>query len=219
MTGALAAGAAGASFAIPGGALVGGGIALLSGIANLFEGSAARKEQEERLKRAREALISSFISNEELGMMLNNTERLFNNRLVGALNTTALRSRGYANREVVGAAVTGTMEGEKIQAISTLQEKAMQYNKGVQKDIASLELQKGDSGSGWGDFFTGMIGGTSTAIEAGKFFTPDQTLNNLKPLDLFEEMSSSSQTVIPGAQETYWDYLNRQKNKMRGPLE
>lgn len=164
---------------------------LISGIGNAIEGSSQREDQERKIKRAQDQIRSSIIDEGELSLMLNNTERLFNNRLISTLNTTALKSRGYANAGVIGAAVAGSMEGEKLNSLQDIRFKVLQHNTTANNKIADLEMGM-PTGSSLGDFATGFVGGIPTGIELSKLFKPDSIPTDLKPIDTNMSYHSSN---------------------------
>lgn len=136
-----------------------------SALLNALGGQAENAEMDKRRQRALSLLRENIIDPGELDLMLNNINRLFNNRLANTLNSTALSARGVANSNVVKGAVAGTLEGQRYQALIGAQERVYESNKGTLAQMAQTELAGGPNRSFFMDFATGGLKGAQLGME------------------------------------------------------
>lgn len=148
------------------------GTSLLGGIANYMADQQAYQEEQKRKQAAIQTLSANLINPTQLQTMLNNVDRLFNSRLVGALNTTAVRNRGVANAPVVAGAIAGSIQGQEAQARINTQDRALQYNNTTRSQIAQIQ-NSGSSFSGVGSAVSGLLTALPTGIELAKLNNPD----------------------------------------------
>lgn len=160
-----ASGAAAGSFLGPWGMIAGG---LFGGISSIFSGQSEADAINERIRRAQALAAESLVDSGEISQRLNSIDRMFNQRLTSVLNTTAIRSRGYANTGTVGAAVAGGVEGDRLASKSQTLEAAHNQNTQVQQTIAQMELG-GVSANPIADFVTGATSGIALGNEVTKF--------------------------------------------------
>ena len=158
------------------------GAALVGGALNAISGSAQDREMEKRKQAAIAQLKQNIIDPAELDTMLNNVNRLFNNRLVNTLNSTALRSRGVANSGVVKGVVAGQLEAGRLGAINQTQLEAQKTNQQTYSQMAGIESSMGGSHNAFGDFASGALAAAPVGMELSKMLSPN--------------------TITPGAQPT-----------------
>lgn len=145
------------------------GAGLLSGIGNLLSGSSQQEEMNKRIQAAQELAAKNLVTQDELADRLHSIDRMFNQRLTSVLNTTAIRSRGIANKGTVGAAAAGQVEGARLEAQDRQIGQAQDTNKQINMSIAQMELQKG-SADNIGNFMQGFASGVPLATEALEMF-------------------------------------------------
>lgn len=150
-----------------------------SALLNALGGQAENAEMDKRRQRALSLLRENIIDPGELDLMLNNINRLFNNRLANTLNSTALSSRAVANSNVVKGAVAGTLEGQRYQALIGAQERVYESNKGTLAQMAQTELAGGPNRSFFMDFATGGLKGAQLGMEWEKM-NKDRTISEEK---------------------------------------
>lgn len=150
-----------------------------SALLNAIGGQAENAEMDKRRQRALSLLKENIIDPGELDLMLNNVNRLFNNRLTATLNSTALSSRAVANSNVVKGAVAGTLEGQRYQALIGAQERVYESNKGTLAQMAQTELAGGPNRSFFMDFATGGLKGAQLGMEWEKM-NKDRTISEEK---------------------------------------
>ena len=146
-------------------------IGLAGGLSSLFSGQANAKAINEKIRRAQGLAAESLIDNEELSSRLGSIDRMFNQRLTSTLNTTAIRSRGFANSGTIGAAVAGGIEGDRLASKSQTVNESLNFNKQVQQSIAQMELGTA-SANPIGDFVSGAASGVSLGMELDKLVNP-----------------------------------------------
>ncbi len=144
-----------------------GAIVGISAIGNLFSSASRASEMNKRITRTQELAAEGLISQAQIAQRLRSIDRLFNQRLTSVLNTTAIRSRGFANTGTIGAAAAGQVEGARLSASESVIGQAQDINVGVRRDIANLELGRGETDVA-GALIAGGASGTSLAVEAGK---------------------------------------------------
>lgn len=164
MAGAASGAAAGFSLG-PWGMIAGG---LLGGISSIFSGQSEADAINEKIRRAQALAAESLVDSGEIAQRLNSIDRMFNQRLTSVLNTTAIRSRGYANTGTVGAAVAGGVEGDRLASRSQTIEAAQNQNAQVKQTIAQMELGT-TSANPVADFVTGAASGIALGNEVTKF--------------------------------------------------
>lgn len=167
--GGMASGAAsGASMGMalgPWGAIAGG---LVGGLTSMFSGQSEADAINEKIRRAQALAAESLVDNAEISSRLNSIDRMFNQRLTSTLNTTAIRSRGFANSGTIGAAVAGGVEGDRLAAKSQTVNQSLDYNKQVQQSIAQMELGT-TTANPVADFVTGATSGIALGMEVEKY--------------------------------------------------
>ena len=144
--------------------------ALASGVSNLISGNAQENQMKKNINRAKDQLKESIITQDELDKFLHANSMAFNKNIQSLLNTTAIRSRGIANSNVVGAAAAAPMEAAKLQSDSDIRFKAKENNIQVNNQIANLDLQMPASDP-LGNFVSGAASGASLGMEIDKFGT------------------------------------------------
>lgn len=141
------------------------GTAVGGGLLNMAAGNAEREQQNKAKQRTLSLLQENIIDPEELDLMLRNVNRLFNNRLVNTLNSTALQSRGFANANVAKATVAGAMEGSRLQSVNDTQQQAAEANRATRAQMAQVEGMMIPQGSALGDFAGGAIQGAQAGMQ------------------------------------------------------
>lgn len=158
------------------------GVAVGGGILNALNGSAEDREMEQRKQRAIALLKENIIDPDELNTMLQNVNRLFNNRLANTLNSTALRSRGIANNSVVKGVVASGIESARLGAITDTEQKALDNNSQVNSQIAQTELGYGDKHNFFGDFVGGALAAAPVGIELSKMLSDKTITTGAQPV-------------------------------------
>lgn len=148
------------------------GIAVGGGLLNALSGSAEDREMEQRKQRAMELLKENIIDPDELDLMLDNVNRLFNNRLINTLNSTALRSRGVANSATVKGVVSAGIESARLNTLADVNFKTMESNKQTRAQLANLETAFGGQHNFFGDFVGGALAAAPVGIELSKMLAP-----------------------------------------------
>jgi len=141
------------------------GMGILGGVGNLIAGNEAEQQDRRRRELAISQLREGLIDSGELDQMLRNQDRLFNNRLQSTLNTTAIRTRGLANRGVVGAAAAGAINAQSAQARINTEQAVQRQNIGINQSIARAQLG-GPENSPTGNFLSGFLGGAGAGLQA-----------------------------------------------------
>jgi len=144
------------------------GSALLSGLSSLWASDAQAELEEKKKKRAQELLGRSIIDTGELDSMIAANTRRFNGQLQRVLNTSALRSRGLENSNVVGAAAAGEIAGQAAQSETQLRSGVQLHNESVFQQIASLEAASPTPSNGFEEFITGGISGAMAGMQISK---------------------------------------------------
>ncbi len=177
--GATAGGAAtGFAFGGPIGAIAGG---LFGGISSIFSDASQVNAMNERIRRTQELVADTLVDQDDIQDRLSSIDRMFNQRLTSVLNTTAIRSRGFANRGTIGAAAAGQVEGARLTAQDTAIGKGQDYNRQARLQIAQLELQKGSTDP-IGSFVQGATAGVTTGMEVDKFLGREDPIGLTKPV-------------------------------------
>lgn len=160
---------AAAGSVIPGiGTAIGAGIgAIAGGLSSMFSAKSQSDQMNENIRRAKAMLAEGLVSSEEIQNRLHAIDRQFNARLTSVLNTTAIRSRGIANKGVVGAAVAGSVEGARLATEAGVIEQSLQANRGIRTAQAQLELSKSNPDM-IGSFVEGAAAGVTTGMEAAR---------------------------------------------------
>lgn len=167
------------------------GIAVGGGLLNALSGSAAnsaaeleaRRQQELIEKRKQSALAllkENIIDPDELDTMLDNVNRLFNNRLVNTLNSTALRSRGIANNTAVKGVVASGIESQRLGSINEAYNRMLENNKQVGLQAANVVASTPiipipQQSNFFGDFVGGALAAAPVGIELSKLFAGGNT--------------------------------------------
>jgi len=176
------------------------GGALFGGINNLLGASEEQRKNRERADKARQILEQGLIGEGELNLMLNNTERLFNSRLTSTLNSTALRSRGIANANVVSGAVAGAMEADKLRSLSEQRLQVQRNNLDIRNKEAQIEAQVPVTNTA-GAFVSGALGGAQMGMSVANLAGTLEALDNLKTLGT-QTSFPTDQTLNPSVQNT-----------------
>ncbi len=142
----------------------------LGAIGNMFSASAQADAINKRITAAQELAARNLVSQDEISDRLSSIDRMFNQRLTSVLNTTAIRSRGFANRGTIGAAAAGQVEGARLTAQDTAITHSQDVNRNIRNQIAQLELGKQDADL-VGAAFSGAAAGIPLANEAMKGIT------------------------------------------------
>lgn len=144
------------------------GTAVGGGLLNALAGNEERDRVEKQRSQALSLLRENIIDADELDLMLRNVNRLFNNRLVNTLNTTALQSRGFANANVAKASVAGAMEGSRLQSINETERSVLEANRATRAGMAQVEMSMTPTGSTLGDFTSGALAAAPVGMELSK---------------------------------------------------
>lgn len=174
------AGRAGTGFAFGGpiGAIAGG---LFGGISSIFSDASQVNAMNERIRRTQELVANTLVDQDQIQDRLASIDRMFNQRLTSVLNTTAIRSRGFANRGTIGAAAAGQVEGARLTAQDTAIQQGQDINRNARLQIAQLELQKGSTDP-VGSFIQGATAGVTTGLEIDKFLGREDPIGFNKPV-------------------------------------
>jgi len=162
--GAASGAATGFAFGGPWGAIAGGTI---GGITSMFSESSQARAMNENIRRAQALIAQGLTSSDDIADRLQSIDRQFNSRLTSVLNTTAIRSRGFANQGVIGAAAAGAVEGSRLATEAGVIEQSLTDNKGIRQAIAQIELGKKDPDM-IGAFVEGAAAGATTGMEIQK---------------------------------------------------
>jgi hypothetical protein len=192
-----AASGAGAGFSLGGpiGAIAGG---LFGGIASIFSDAAAVKAMNEKISRAQALAAEGLVDQDEIQDRLASIDRMFNQRLTSVLTTTAIRSRGFANRGTIGAAAAGQVEGARLTAQEATVSRAGDVNRGVKMSIAQMELQR-EGTDPVGSFTQGATAGITTGLEVAKFYDRDEILGFDDPVSQATNIGSTGPQPIGNA--------------------
>lgn len=169
----------------------------VSGIANMFASQAKAREEQRRISRAQELIGRNLIDNKQLDEMLRDNTRLFNQRLVNTLNTTALRARGTSNAGVAGAQAAGQIEGARTASEIGIKQDVLKQNAQVRTAQAQLGLG-GSISDPLGDFIQGAVAGGVAGSQVMRNINLneqlDQTLSTVQttPTSTFGGSSSIS---------------------------
>lgn len=155
---------------VPGiGTAIGAGIGFLAGgLTSLFSGQSEADEINAKIRRAQAIAAEGLVDSGEISNRLNSIDRMFNQRLTSVLNTTAIRSRGYANQGTIGAAAAGGVEGDRLASKANAISMAQDTNRQVKQTIAQMELGMTEANP-MADFVTGATSGVALGLETTKF--------------------------------------------------
>ena len=140
------------------------GASLASGIASIFSDKATADAANERIRRMQALMAEGLVDSGEIANRLRGVDRMFNQRLNAVLNTTALRSRGFANQGTIGAAVAGGVEGARLEAHSNILDSAYNSNRQTRTQIAMAGLGE-QSANPVGAFTEGAAAGAMLGNE------------------------------------------------------
>lgn len=149
------------------------GLAVGGGILNAAAGSAENDQLEKQRQEMLKILGESIIDPAELDHMLANVNKMFNNRLVNTLNSTAIRSRGIANSNVVKGATIGTLEGARLGTLEQTRFSAREANAKTRAAMVGVNLQTMPKGSFLGDFLEGGLQALPIGMELSKMMSPE----------------------------------------------
>lgn len=139
--------------------------AVLGGLGSAISNASQARAINEKIRRVQALMAENIVDSGELSSRLHSVDRMFNQRLTSVLNTTAIRSRGYANTGTIGAAAAGAIEGEHMAASNTIVENAYANNKNVNQQIAMVGMEA-VSPDAIGSFVSGAVSGAGVGIEA-----------------------------------------------------
>lgn len=191
------------------------GGSLLSGIGNMFSAQSQADAINKRISRAQELAAQNLVSQDEISARLHSIGRMFNQRLTSVLNTTAIRSRGVANRGVVGAAAAGQVEGSRLSAENQTIGEARNVNRQINSQIAQMELGKSSPDS-LGSFVQGAASGFMATNQALQMFdrapmpSADQNTSSLNPGAMGPRPMESAGSYNP--------FLTSNSPKLGGPI-
>lgn len=157
------------------------GAAVVGGALNALSGAAEDREMEKRKQAAMAQLRQNIIDPNELDSMLNNVNRLFNNRLVNTLNSTALQSRGVANSNVVKGITAGQIEAGRLGALTDTQLKVQEGNRQTYSQMAGIESSTGGRHNAIGDFASGALAAAPVGMELSKMLSPNTIIPGTQP--------------------------------------
>lgn len=143
-------------------------LAAAGGISNVLSGNAQAKQQRENLKKARQELESGLITKEQLDRYLQTNKMAFGRQLTSLMNTTAIKTGGIANSNVVKAAAAAPVAAAEAQGEMTIEQNAANRNAQIHSQIAQLALQNPVNDQ-IGNFISGAASGASLGMELGKF--------------------------------------------------
>ena len=143
------------------------GIMVGSGILNAMAGSSQAAEINRRIAQAQALAAQGLISQEQLAQHLQSINRRFNQRLTSVLNTTAMRTRGFANQGTIGAAAAGGVEAARLGAQENAVNQAIGINSRIRTLQSQYELGTAVS-SPISDFMKGAASGFSAGNEVSK---------------------------------------------------
>lgn len=166
--------------------------AAAGGALSAFSDSARTKAMNENIRRAQALAAQGLVSQRQLSNRLRSVDRMFNQRLNSVLNTTALRSRGYANQGTIGAAAAGGVEGARLEAQSRIIGESQDVNRQIQMQQAQLELGK-QSADPIGSFVSGAVSGASVGIQAEQLAQDDIQTPGQAPGDSLNPQDSRLQ--------------------------
>lgn len=168
------------------------GAAVVGGALNALSGAAEDREMEKRKQAAMAQLRQNIIDPNELDSMLNNVNRLFNNRLVNTLNSTALQSRGVANSNVVKGVTAGQIEAGRLGALTDTQLKVQEGNRQTYSQMAGIESSMGGRHNAIGDFASGALAAAPVGMELSKMLSPNTISPGAQPNAPSTEFQSPS---------------------------
>lgn len=158
----------GAAIGLGFGGLFGAGAGFaIGGITSMFSEASQARQMNENIRRAKALLEEGLTSADDIADRLHSIDRQFNSRLTSVLTTTAIRSRGFANQGVIGAAAAGAVEGARLATEAGVVEQSLTDNKGIRSAQAQLELAK-QSPDLIGAFAEGGIAGATAGMEIAK---------------------------------------------------
>ena len=158
------------------------GLAVGGGLLNAINGSEEDRQMEKRKQQAIALLKENIIDPNELDTMLQNVNRLFNNRLATTLNSTALRSRGIANSNVAKGVVAGGIEASRLGALTDVNMKVIDSNKQTREKMASVDASMGPQHNFFGDFAGGALAAAPVGIELSKMLADPTVVTGEQPL-------------------------------------
>ena len=140
-------------------------LAAFSGLSNLFSSDAQQQAEQRRINAATQLLSRNIVDDAELSRMLRNQNRMFNVQLQNTLNTTALRSKGIANREVVGAAASGQINAARTSSLANTEERVRESNAQTRAQIASVQAGGQTYSDPIGSFIEGAVPGAIAGLQ------------------------------------------------------
>lgn len=148
------------------------GVAVGGGILNAIAGSAENDQIEAQKQRTLAYLNENIIDSGELNDMLRDINSMFNSRLVSTLNSTAIRSRGISNNNIVKGSASAELEGQRINTLSTTRMKVLEANRTTRAQMSGVEATMGPKSNFFGNFTTGALTAAPIGMELSKLFKP-----------------------------------------------
>jgi len=152
--------------------------ALIGGIANIFSGQSAEEAQQKRIRAANSLLERNITDDNELARILRGQTRAFNAGLQNTINSTAIRSGGYANKEVVGAAVAGNIEAQKYATLSQTEMDVKDRNAEIRARQAANVMSGDIVADPIGDFVSGGVAGGIAGAQFNRTLALTDELKN-----------------------------------------
>jgi len=143
-------------------------MALISGVGNMISGNTAAEAEKRRQAAAIRLLDRSIIDDADLASMLRKQTQAFNSSMQTTINRTALHTGGFTNKEVVGAAVSGTMAVAKYTALSNTENNVRAENARIRTQQAYIVAGGNTTSDPVGDFAQGAIPGLMAGIQANR---------------------------------------------------
>lgn len=159
---------------------------VVSGISNLLSGDAQAEQQRKNIALAQKELSKNLVSQEDLDKFLQANKMAFGRQLSSLMNTTAIKSGGISNSNVVKAAVAAPVAAAEVQSESDIRYRAQERNSQIRSQLAQLSLGTPASDP-VGDFVSGAASGASLGIEMGKYV---DGLNKLDTTDTTTDTTS-----------------------------
>lgn len=184
------------------------GLAVGGGLLNAAAGSAENDQLEKQRQEMLKILQESIIDPAELDHMLANVNRMFNNRLVNTLNSTAIRSRGIANSNVVKGATIGTLEGARLGTLEQTRFSARESNAKTRAAMVGVNLQTAPKHNFFGDFVAGGLQALPLGMELSKMMNPE--VANTLDASASEGITGNNSPTAPNLQYNgpQYDYSN-----------
>jgi len=132
--------------------------AIAGGALNAFANNTSRQRTNSQIDTYIGTLRDNIISDNDIQSKIRRTTGAYSSNLNNSLNATAFTSRGTINSNVVKASVVSNVEGQRLNAINNIYDKAENFNKNIIDKIGQLETTK-DTGNPIADFLGGAVQG------------------------------------------------------------